>query len=69
MTDTWRTGRRQQRSIYLQRGDLPTEKDQLIGVMDSPHLAMLTVVAVNTLQAVNPAEHERLMAAFHRETD
>jgi hypothetical protein len=44
---TWRTGRKVGRTIYAQMGPEPSDDDPLIGVMDTPDLAALVVLAVN----------------------
>jgi hypothetical protein len=46
----WRVGRKVGRTIYLQVGDEPSDDDQLIGVMDTPELALIVVAAVNHLR-------------------
>jgi hypothetical protein len=43
----WRTGRKVGRTIYAQVGAIPSDDDQLIGVMDTPELATETVRAHN----------------------
>lgn len=43
----WRTGRKVGRTIYRQKGDFPSDEDELIGVMDTPELARIVVAAVN----------------------
>lgn len=43
----WRTGRKVGRTIYAQVGDLPSDVDMLIGVMDTPVLADDAVRAHN----------------------
>lgn len=43
----WRTGRKVGRTIYEQRGDEPSDEDELIGVMDTIELAEEAVVAIN----------------------
>lgn len=45
----WRVGRKIGRTIYLQLGDEPTDGDPLIGLMDTPALAMIAVTAVNEM--------------------
>ena len=43
----WRVGRKVGRTIYRQEGVRPTDRDPLIGVMDTPELAEQAVEAVN----------------------
>ena len=43
----WRTGTSVGRTIYIQAADTPSKQDQLIGLMDTPVMADLVVVAVN----------------------
>jgi chromosome segregation ATPase len=43
----WRTGRKVGRTIYAQQEWEPQDRDQLIGVMDTPELAQRVVDAVN----------------------
>ena len=43
----WRVGRRVGRTIYAQYGSEPSDKDLLIGVMDTPELAKAAVDAHN----------------------
>lgn len=43
----WRAGRRVGRTIYVQTGDEPSDRDLLIGVLDSAELAQLVVDLVN----------------------
>lgn len=43
----WRTGRKVGRTIYAQVGKKPSDRDVLIGMMDSPLLATAVVVAHN----------------------
>jgi hypothetical protein len=44
---TWRTGRKVGRTLYVQLGEAPADRDPLIGVMDTPELAAMAVRAVN----------------------
>jgi hypothetical protein len=44
---SWRTGTSVGRTIYIQSGDVPSKQDKLIGMMDTPAMADLVVVAVN----------------------
>jgi hypothetical protein len=60
----WRTGRKVGRTIYRQFYDEPSDKDQLIGVMDTPELAQEVVESVNTMRTVDAmftpeTDHER----------
>lgn len=51
----WRAGRKVGRTIYAMRAADATDEDALIGVMDTPVLAALTVQAHNaTLPAARP---------------
>lgn len=43
----WRTGRKVGRTIYAQLGELPSDDDRLIGVMDTPVMASEVVNAHN----------------------
>jgi hypothetical protein len=43
----FRTGRRQPRTLYLQVGAEPSDKDQAIGMLDTPGLAAFAVDAMN----------------------
>jgi hypothetical protein len=43
----WRTGRKVGRTIYAQLGDVPSDDDPLIGVMDTPELAAIAVACRN----------------------
>lgn len=47
MAEKWRTGRKLGRTIYQQAGTAPADHDELIGVMDTPELAIVVVAAVN----------------------
>lgn len=44
---SYRTGRKVGRTIYAQCGPEPSDRDQLIGLMDSPELAAFAVDAMN----------------------
>ncbi len=44
----WRCGRKVGRTIYVMTGELATEDDPLIGVMDTPALAAAAVIAHNS---------------------
>lgn len=57
MTDLWRTGRKLDRTIYIQQGDTPSDTDPVIGFMDAPH-------ARTVVDAVNAAARIR---ALHRQ--
>lgn len=52
--ERWRTGTKpyqgstHHRTIYIQRGNVPSLDDPMIGAADSPELAALVVEAVNT---------------------
>lgn len=52
MSDRWRVGRKVGRTIYIQVGDEPSSRDELIGVMDSLGLAQTAVDAVNASTAM-----------------
>lgn len=45
----WRTGRRNQKNIYAQHGEIPTGDDVSIGYMDSGELARRVVEDHNRL--------------------
>jgi len=45
-----RVGRKVGRTIYLQRGDQPSDDDQLVGLMDTPELARHLVECSNHLK-------------------
>lgn len=47
----WRVGRKLGRTIYRQLGDEPSDRDQLIGMMDTEHVAAMAVEAVNNREA------------------
>jgi len=47
----WRVGRKVGRTIYVMRGDAPSDDDSLIGVMDTPRLAEEAVNAHNVVLA------------------
>jgi hypothetical protein len=42
-----RTGRKVERTLYIQVGDQPSDDDRLIGMVDTPELAETIVRAVN----------------------
>lgn len=42
-----RVGREARRTVWLQFGEVPSDSDRLIGLMDSPELANAVVTAVN----------------------
>jgi hypothetical protein len=42
-----RVGRHLGRTIYEQVGDVPSDDDRFIGIMDTPQMAQLVVAAVN----------------------
>ncbi len=50
-TGAWRVGRKVGRTIYAQVGPEPSDDDVLIGVMDTPELALMVVNAVAGDQA------------------
>jgi hypothetical protein len=52
----WRTGRKIGRTIYLMVGEVPSDDDVLIGVMDTPQLARQAVVSVNHRAIANRLE-------------
>jgi len=43
----WRTGRHLGRTIYLQKGDEPSDDDKFLGIMDSTVMAQIVVDAIN----------------------
>jgi hypothetical protein len=45
----WRVGRKVGRTVYVQLGEEPSDRDILIGLMDTPEIAELAVRGVNTL--------------------
>ncbi len=47
MRGRYRTGRKVGRTIYRQIGDDPTDRDELIGLMDTRELAAFAVEAMN----------------------
>ncbi len=47
MTGRWRTGRKVGRTIYIQTGPEPSDRDVLIGLMDTADMARTVVDAVN----------------------
>ena len=51
----WRVGRKVGRTIYDQKGPRPHDKDELIGMMDTPELAREAVAAVNGESEVREA--------------
>lgn len=53
---TWRVGRKVGRTLYLQAGSEPSDKDMLIGVLDTVDLAARAVYAVNELTAREAAD-------------
>jgi hypothetical protein len=52
---TYRTGRKVGRTIYNQIGPEPSDDDELVGLMDTPVLAALFVMAMNNFRA-NPGQ-------------
>lgn len=52
MSERWRVGRKVGRTIYRQRGQEPSDGDQLLGLMDTPELAEFVVSTVNALAEV-----------------
>ena len=54
----WRTGRRVGRTIYCMVGVVATDKDELIGMMDSRSLAEAAVRGHNAELFRNPGERE-----------
>jgi len=54
--DRWRTGRKVGRTLYRQTGETADDRDELIGVMDTPQLADLVVTAVNALNLISVPE-------------
>lgn len=55
---TYRTGRHNERTIYVQAGPEPERTDVQVGTMDTPELGRLVVHALNTMNALvrGPAE-------------
>lgn len=49
--EMWRTGRSVGRTIYRMVGPVASKDDVLIGVMDTPQLAVRVVAAVNAASA------------------
>lgn len=50
----FRTGRKVGRTIYRQFGDEPSDDDELIGLMDDPHMAEAVVEGLNAqVEAAN----------------
>lgn len=49
MIQKWRVGRKVGRTIYVQLGEEPSDRDPLIGMMDTPEIAALAVRGVNAL--------------------
>lgn len=47
MTRYYRVGRHLGRTIYQMTGDRPSDRDQFIGIMDTPELADMVVDALN----------------------
>ena len=56
----WRTGRRNKRNLYAQRGPEPADDDMCIGLVDSPSLAERIVADHNTRLWKQPPP-ERIM--------
>ncbi len=46
---TYRTGRKVGRTIYRQVGTEPSDDDELVGLLDTPVLAEMFVMAINEL--------------------
>lgn len=68
MTEKWRVGRQVGRTIYLQLGDEPSDRDALIGVMDTKQLAQDAVDAVNSSVAMTFTGDE-LMISYYADRD
>lgn len=49
----WRTGRTVGRTIYAQRGGIPSDTDPLIGVMDTRELAEEAVDSHNRMLGID----------------
>lgn len=49
MNQKWRVGRKVGRTIYVQLGEEPSDRDILIGLMDTPEIAELACRGVNQL--------------------
>jgi predicted urease superfamily metal-dependent hydrolase len=49
--DVWRVGRKVGRTVYVQAGVEPTDRDRLVGLMDTAELARRVVDAVNAAEA------------------
>jgi len=52
----WRIGREVGRTVYQQAGEEPSDDDALIGVMDTPRLALLAAEAVNRSSGITHPE-------------
>lgn len=55
----WRTGRKNPRTIYIQRGDEPSNDDPFIGTLDTPELVRQAVDAVNGVLSAESAKPEQ----------
>lgn len=72
MTTYYRTGRHVGRTIYRQVSDRPSDRDELVGMMDTPELAAQVVDALNrslrsdqvAARTVAACEHRTLVADF-----
>lgn len=49
---TYRTGRHNERTIYIQGGLRPERTDVQVGTMDTPELGRLVVYALNTMNCL-----------------
>jgi hypothetical protein len=49
---TYRTGRHNERTIYIQGGPEPERTDVQVGTMDTPELGRLVALALNTMNAM-----------------
>jgi hypothetical protein len=58
ITGLWRTGRKVGRTIYVMHGVLPSDDDELLGMMDTAQLARKAVVCVNSFM-ISEAAHKR----------
>lgn len=56
MTQKWRVGRKVGRTVYVQLGEEPSDRDILIGLMDTPEIAALAVRGVNQLLNIEATE-------------
>ncbi len=55
----WRNGRKVGRTLYAMVGELPSEDDVLIGVLDTRELAWEVVIAHNNAGGWTPDERRK----------